>query len=153
MPTLKQKKAFEAVGVNGGNVSQAMKTAGYSEEVSKRTDKLTKTKGWQELMEEFLPDDLLAKVHQDGLNATRVISAVITDKEANGGTSDFVEVPDYAVREKYLVDAYKLKGSFAPERSVNLDVKTTAKEIREASGQVQMLKEKFEEELKKALAT
>ena len=70
MPTIKQKKAFKEIGVNGGIISKAMVVAGYTKEVSKRTDKLTKTKGWQELMEHHLSDRLLAKVHREGLSAT-----------------------------------------------------------------------------------
>lgn len=61
MPTIKQRKAAIEVGVNGGNISKAMRTAGYSENASKRTDKLTQTRGWAELMEEYLPDDLILK--------------------------------------------------------------------------------------------
>ena len=32
------------------------------------------------------------------------------------------EEPDYAVRHKYLDTAYKLKGSYAPEKSVSLNI-------------------------------
>lgn len=46
---------------------------------------------------EALPDDLLARVHKEGLEATR-------DDE-----------PDYGVRHKYLDTAYKLKGSYVAE--------------------------------------
>jgi len=114
MATLKQQKAFKEAGVNGGNISQAMKTAGYSESVSKRTDKLTNTKGWQELVEEYLPDSELARVHQEGLRATNI------DK------------PDFSVRHKYLDTAYKLKGSYAPERKdVNVSIDPERKEVIE----------------------
>lgn len=59
MATIKQKLAVKELGVNGGNMSKAMKAAGYSESVSKRTDKLANTKGFQELLEEYLPDNFL----------------------------------------------------------------------------------------------
>lgn len=44
-----------------------------------------------------LPDDLLSRIHREGLEATR-------DDE-----------PDYGVRHKYLDTAYKLKGSYVAE--------------------------------------
>ncbi len=58
---------------------------------------------------EALPDDLLARVHQEGLEAT------FTDKYNT-------DEADYAVRHKYLDTAYKIKGSFAPEKSVTLNI-------------------------------
>jgi hypothetical protein len=51
-----------------------------------------------------IPDELLERVHLDGLQAT---------------SNDF---PDYAVRHKYLDTAYKIKGSYAPDKSINLNV-------------------------------
>ncbi len=53
---------------------------------------------------EALPDELLSKVHFEGLNATRG------------------EEPDFAVRHKYLDTAYKIKGSYAPEKHVSINV-------------------------------
>lgn len=72
MATLKQKKAFREIGVNGGNISKAMSSAGYSPSVSKRTDKLTNTVGWKELMDKYLPDSKLGEKHQQLLNSTKV---------------------------------------------------------------------------------
>lgn len=95
MATLKQKKALKEVGVNGGNISKAMKKAGYSDSVSKRTDKLTQTKGWKELMEQYLPDDMLAQKHQELLNSTGIDHLVFPlgpkgedDDNFSGGTVD-----------------------------------------------------------------
>lgn len=69
-------------------------------------------------IQESLPDDLLAKVHIEGLEATR-----------NGRISDddWGEVPDHSTRHKYLDSAYKLKGLYAPEKSisVNVDIEPT----------------------------
>lgn len=56
-----------------------------------------------------LPDELLAEVHEEGLQAT------FTDKYNT-------DEPDYATRHKYLDSAYKLKGSYAPDKSVNVNV-------------------------------
>lgn len=58
-------------------------------------------------LEAALPDDLLAKIHAEGLQATRV--------EDDG--------PDYNTRHKYLDTAYKLKGSYAAEKNITMTVK------------------------------
>lgn len=52
---------------------------------------------------EALPDDLLAQKHLEGLEATHHVPVV-------------GEEPDYAVRHKYLDSAYKIKGTYAPEK-------------------------------------
>lgn len=63
---------------------------------------------------------LILKV-QEGLDATRSISA-IAGTEANGGTVDFVDVPDYAVRHKYLETSLKLKGKLQKDSSTNIQI-------------------------------
>jgi len=54
-----------------------------------------------------IPDELLEQVHLEGLGA---------DREG---------FPDYSVRHKYLDSAYKLKGQYAPDKSVNVNINAT----------------------------
>ena len=105
MPTIKQKRAFKALGVNGGNITEAMKTAGYG---NTKTDKLTNSQGWQELTAKYLPDDLLLKVHLDGLKAEKWI----TPHDAPNFKDE-----DQATRAKFLDMAYKAKGNYVAEKS------------------------------------
>lgn len=59
-PTPKQRKATEKLIANGGNISKAMKEAGYTEATAKNPKNLTESKGFQELCEELgLTDQLL----------------------------------------------------------------------------------------------
>lgn len=112
MATQKQIRVFNKLAENGGkSVSGAMREVGYTPITAATPKKLTESKGWKELLEERLPDNLLTNKHLEGLEATRTISA-IGGKEANGGTVDFVDVPDFAVREGYLKMAYQLKDKF-----------------------------------------
>lgn len=69
-------------------------------------------------LEEALPDELLAQVHKEGLFASKPI--YLTDSES-GDKTKIDEEPDYAVRHKYLDTAYKLKGNYAPEKSININ--------------------------------
>lgn len=88
------------------------------------SENLTKPK-IQKAIDERLPDDLLDQVHLEGLRANRVISANIIHGEADEATNDFIEVPDYATRHKYLDSAYKVKGSYAAEKHTNLNINVT----------------------------
>lgn len=75
-----------------------------------------------------IPDELLEKTHLEGLEAT---------------DDGFI---DYAVRHKYLDSAYKLKGSYAPDKSINVNL-----EGEITNPKAKELAEKYEEELKKGL--
>ncbi len=60
MATEKQRKAVDIMVENGGNASRAMREAKYSPNTAKTPDKLTKSKGFQEICEERgLTDDFL----------------------------------------------------------------------------------------------
>ncbi len=85
-------------------------------------ENLTKPK-IQNAIQEALPDELLARVHLEGLQATK------TD-------ADYV-VEDYAVRHKYLDSAYKIKGTYAPEKTVNLNLEV------ESSDEIKKLAEEL----------
>ncbi|MDO8487563.1 MAG: hypothetical protein Q7S45_04665 [Candidatus Curtissbacteria bacterium] len=51
MATFKQKLAASKLVENGGNIGEAMKSAGYSKNTAKTPQKLTESKGWRELMD------------------------------------------------------------------------------------------------------
>lgn len=93
MATEKQKRALKLSLENGGNMSKAMRDAGYTAASAKTPQKLTESKGWQELLDEYLPEEMLLGVHKEGI---------------------FEE--DGSVRHKYLDTAYKLRGSYATEK-------------------------------------
>lgn len=68
---------------------------------------------------ELIPDELLKKTHLEGLKAGKKIF------KNNNATGEIEEVgiePDYATRHKYLDSGYKLKGLYAPEKHVNLNL-------------------------------
>ena len=106
-PTRKQKRAVKILSENVGmSVGTAMRQAGYSEGTALNPDHLTDSKGFTELMEEYLPDDKLAQVHAEGLSAVKVFRDKFGDR---------YEDPDYYVRHNYLETAYKIKGRMNPK--------------------------------------
>ena len=137
MVTIKQKKAFKIVGENGGNISKAMAEAGYSiTKPNVSTDKLTNSNGWKELMEQHLPDKLLAKKHRELLEQKELAYFVFSkDKKddeieghmkANGldlivirhtdkGKMAFYSIDNSVAKKNGLEMAYKLKGHFQKE--------------------------------------
>jgi len=93
MATAKQKKAFKEIVENSRNKGEALRMAGYSEATAIKPTQVTNSKGWQELLDEYMPEDELAKLHAEGLRSS--------------------ELP---IRHRYLDTAYKLRGSYAPDK-------------------------------------
>jgi len=76
-------------------VSHALLGAGYAPNVARKPQDVTGTKGWQELMAKYLPDESLLAVHDQLLN-----------KKDSDGT------PDTQAASKALDMAYKIKGRY-----------------------------------------
>ncbi len=122
----RKQAAFVQAYVETGVGAQAAKKA-Y--DISPDDHKLASVMGAQNLakasiqqaVQEALPDDLLRKVHLEGLYATKGIYV-------EGSRVD--EDADFTTRAKYLDMAYKVKGSYAAERheNVNLNVKVEPSE-------------------------
>ena len=109
-PKARIKKAFTNIVENRRTEKQALLDAGYTMSTAIKPTQVKKTKSWQILMDRYMPDDKLAKVHNEGLEATikRYKNNVTTGKVECVG-----EEPDHAIRHKYLDTAYKIKGRYA----------------------------------------
>lgn len=69
MTTVKQRTAFHKMVENGGVASTAMISANYSPATAKTPQKLTESKGFQELCNEYgLTDDFLVKALVDDID-------------------------------------------------------------------------------------
>lgn len=86
--------------------------------------------GWENVRKldytEFLEaagitDKLLQEKIMDGLEATRTVSAVNTAKNATADSTDFVDVPDFLARHKYLETALKLKKRLVDRKDITSD--------------------------------
>ncbi len=106
MATLKQKQVAKNLVEKGSSVSQAMINAGYSPRTARAPSKVTKSKGFRELLDQMgVSDEKLAKVLNEGLEATKVVVMGKESKEA------FVDIqPDHPTRHKFLETGLKLKG-------------------------------------------
>lgn len=149
MATLRQQKAINAIVGNGGNISKGMLEAGYAPTTANKTEKLVNSKAWPELMEKYLPNDLIAKKHKALFNQkqldyfvfpkamedeeiTEHVTAaglkVIVIRQTEKGKMAFYSNDDPQAIAKATDMAYKLKGSYAPEKTLNLNVEVTVDE-------------------------
>ncbi len=151
--TLRERKFIKAYIENSGNATKAYMaiSPGMSREsaVVQGHYMLRKVNiSVNELLDETgVTDVILNKTLEEGLDATKVISVVpIPPKKGKPGTGDlpdagsknieFVDVPDFNVRVRYLDMAYKLKDVYPKEKiehsgEVKLDLNLEGMEIGE----------------------
>jgi hypothetical protein len=110
---MKQKLVIPKLVANGGNLRKAMTEVGYSPNTAHTPSKLTKSKGWLELMEKYLPDKHLSERHREFLDAPRLIRSY----KKGDLVSETEETDPSAVRA--LDMAYKLKGRYSAESEGN----------------------------------
>jgi|WetSurMetagenome_2_1015567.scaffolds.fasta_scaffold957761_1 hypothetical protein len=119
--SIRERKFIKGL-IEGKSPSKAMVDAGYTQytawaKAKEKVKEVQVSETIQALMEKRgISDDRLTEVLEKGLEATKVISALIIAKDgegmkdANSMTRDFVDVEDYAIRHKYLETGLKLKG-------------------------------------------
>lgn len=124
------------------NVSMAriLKEAGYSESVTRHPDNVTEGKGFKSLLDQYLPEELVNQTHRQLLQAARLddyrVDAKLTDKEIEQIVEEvpgckvrkilrvkgeptvvvYFWTPDGQTRKAAVEMAYKLRGSYAPEK-------------------------------------
>jgi DNA-binding LacI/PurR family transcriptional regulator len=123
--------------VKGSSISKAMVKAGYSPSACKRTNKVTDTDGFKELIKQYLPEEHLLDHHNKLLNIKQtnyfVFNKDMPDDEIiehlkqNGldtvvirpsdkGKLAFYTIDDANAKKSALDMAYKLKGAYAAEK-------------------------------------
>lgn len=125
--SIKQSKALANLVENGGNISKAMRDAGYSAATAKTPTKLTQSQAFQYYMQEAgVTDEKLVQVLKDGLDASKTI---VMGKDEDS----FVDIqPDHPTRHKFLETSLKIKGIGkeleAPASISFINVSTTDKQ-------------------------
>jgi len=127
----KDQKVLEGV-CAGKPVRRAMLDAGYSVgyATTQSSAKLRKIlPRITEIMDKVnVTDTKLIQKLAEGLDSTKVISANIIApskdgmKDADSMTKDFIDVPDFATRHKYLETGLKLRGHLREKLDVNVNV-------------------------------
>jgi len=130
MPTLKQKQALKKVIENRGNVSKSMIDVGYTENTAKNPSNLTNSKGWQELMEEYLPDKLLAEKHRKLLEKTDKKTKEIDVQAVSKGLELGYKLKGYNIPEKPLIEI-KILQQLSPEELKTMRTKLKNNELSE----------------------
>lgn len=120
--TKKQRKFVKEYAKSGNGTKSALKaydTTDYATAQAIASENLLKPLVVKSL-NEALSDELLEKVHIEGLNAKQFRFSP---------EGELMQLDDFNVRSKYLDMAYKRRGDYAPEKhvSVTIDANTTGR--------------------------
>jgi len=132
------------------SVSAAMRKAGYSPSTASKPHKVTESKAWQELLDEYLPEEYLSTRHRELADAMTLKSFTLPDipdeairemfsaggievisineyetKKGNTRKAVLLSIPESLTRARALELAYKIRGKMAPQvmehRFANMD--------------------------------
>jgi len=124
--TIKQRKWLKLYLENGNATESAMQVYDCQDRNSASQigwENLRKL-DYEDFMEESgITDKLLQEKILEGLDANRTVSAKIITKGADSQTDDFIDVPDYMARHKYLETALKLKKRLVDRKDITTDGK------------------------------
>lgn len=105
-----QRVAAKAIKGQKVSISQEMRGI-YSESKTKQPSRLTKSKAWPELMEKYLPEKTLTKLHEKFLNKKEVVITGIGKGESEWSYTG----QPHSDALKALEQAYKLRGRYPKE--------------------------------------
>lgn len=110
---IRRQKLANLIVENNGNMAKSMREAGYSPETARNPQNIIKTESFQELLDKVIPKELVTSKHAELLNAEV--------KVYRKGTLETVRNDTEAI-SKGLDMYYKLKGSYAPDKLVQLNL-------------------------------
>lgn len=120
-PKARIKKVFDKVIESGGikPVSVAMVEVGYSPASATNPQKITESKSWQVLLDEYLPDEFLAEKHKELFDKEEV---VVRNNVATGQV-DVIPTGqiDVQARKAALDMAYKIKGRYKEDGKITVN--------------------------------
>jgi hypothetical protein len=153
MATAKQRNAAILTMENIGNENpltdkEIMAKSGYGEVIQNQPKQVKQSKGFQEVLEEMLPDSKLYKRHNQLLDKKEYHNKV--DKNGLVRKVKTDEIDSVAV-SKGLDMAYKLKGRYIEQRVITGEVKHEITQDTQNFAEIQAIRLKYEEELKKLL--
>lgn len=152
MPTARQRKAAKATVENMQLESpkpagEVLKSVGYGTGLQNQPKRVLESEGFKEALHELIPDELLKEKHLELLNKQQVVV------RNNVTTGEIEVIPtgeiDVQAVTKALDMAYKLKGSYAPEKTTNMNLNIEAK--TSTNEELENIRKSFNEKAREAI--
>jgi len=147
--TAMQRVAFEAltgqIGKGRVSVAKALRKAGYSKSlIDKTPSRVTKSKGWLQLLDEYFPDEVLNQKMEEQLNAQDIEHYTFSSKTPDSEIKKIIKgfgfklfrisrtgdvkrayfpKPDHTNRDKVIDKLLKLKNKYPADKHEHLIAK------------------------------
>ena len=96
---IRHKIVLEKMAGNGGKIGKAMRDTGFSPSYIDNPQKLTNTKSFKKLLDEYLPEDMLLRVHKEQLGSWRVNQMTFAKSVTEETIYDFFESINRAIKK------------------------------------------------------
>lgn len=164
MPNQRVRMVFKNIMENRGkSVSSAMLDEGFSPAYASNPQQLTRSKGWKELMDQYIPEEELNKHHKQLLNLVKLNHYVFPESETNAIIREIIDsipgavfinisiagnwkrayflFPDANAKKAALDMGYKLRGRYKKEKD-NVD-ETPTKSVSEMEKEIRELRKLY----------
>lgn len=116
---LKHAKVLKKTSENLGkgkkpSIEQAAKDEGYSESYA-RSGQITKTKSWKQMLDHYLPEDKLLKIHDQQLNSWKLQSMLFQKQVEDEDIFELMEMVNCVVKKIVEIPTGKLVFYISPD--------------------------------------
>lgn len=112
---LKHKRVLKNLAENGGSLRKAIKDAGYSQETADNPQKITKSKSWKALLDQYLPEEKLLDLHDKQLNSWKLQSMLFQKQVSDEDIFELMETVNCVVKKVVEIPTGKLVFYITPD--------------------------------------
>lgn len=112
---IKHKRVLKYMAENGCSMKAALKALGYSETVQNSPSKVTKTKTWKAMLDEYLPESKLLDIHEKQLQSWRLQSMLFQKQVEDEDIFELMETVGCVVKKVVEIPTGKLVFYIQPD--------------------------------------
>lgn len=112
---LKHKRVLKNLAENGGKMGKAIKDAGYSQSTADTPSKITKSKTFKQLLEQYLPESKLLDLHDKQLNSWRLQSMLFQKQVSDEDIFELLESVNCVVKKLVEIPTGKICFYICPD--------------------------------------
>lgn len=112
---VRHRNVIKDMAVNGGSLKKALKKNGYSKSVQETPSKVTKTKTFKQLLDQYLPESKLLDLHDKQLNSWRLQSMLFQKQVSDEDIFELLEGVNCVVKKLVEIPTGKICFYICPD--------------------------------------
>jgi len=156
---IKHKRVLKYMTDNLCSMKEALAACGYSKSIQNKPAQVTGTKSWKQLLNQYLPEDKLLKIHEQQMNSWKLQSMLFSKQVKDEDIFELMETVNCVVKKVVEIPTGKLVFYITPdnqsrnkalEMGLKLHKKLTDKvEIKDTTPFTQLSDQELAERIKK----